>query len=303
MLDTLLEAGLPTPYGCRAGICQSCLLRASAGEIPDAAQEGLKHSLKEQGWFLACRCRPEGALRVDFEAAAPPPVAARIVSKQRLAPRVMGLWLEPDRALDYHAGQYVTAWRDDTTGRCYSLASLPEESLLEFHVARVDGGALSPWLHETAGVGDVLDLRGPIGDCFYSPDDPEQPLVLIGTGTGLAPLYGVVRDALRHGHSGPIHLFHGARTTAHLYYRDKLRALSDAFENLHYYPSVHDVDGATLPPDVMTGAIDQLVKHHLPALAGWRVFLSGAPDIVNHLRKQCFLAGAASGAIHADPFA
>lgn len=50
------------------------------------------------------------------------------------------------------------------------------------------------------------------------------------------------------------------------------------------------------------GALDQLVGERLPELSDWRVYLSGAPDIVNQLRKKGFLGCAASKEIHTDPF-
>lgn len=303
VLDTLLDAGLAVPYGCRAGACQSCLLRATSGEIPTAAQHGLKETLKAEGWFLACRCEPTSELSIDLEASSSPLLSAKVVDKQRLSPCVLGLWLETEEPFSYRPGQYLTLWRDASTARSYSLASLPEEGRLELHIARIDGGVLSPWLHDELQIGDRLEIQGPRGDCFYLPGDDEQPLLLVGTGTGLAPLYGIVRDALRQGHRGPIHLFHGARTSEFLYYRDKLTALASQVDNLHYHPSLVDTSGQAPTPAVETGPIDQILKRHLPVLEGWRVFLSGAPDIVNLLRKQCFLAGAPSQAIHTDPFA
>lgn len=301
VLDTLLDAGLKVSYGCRAGACQSCLLRASSGTIPDEAQQGLKETLKADGWFLACRCNPVDELTIDLAAAVVQKQTAQVVEKRLLSPRVMGLWLKTEQPLTYRAGQYVTLSDDDSVARSYSLASLPDETYLELHIARIDGGAVSSWIHDQLQGGDTLQLQGPMGECFYVEGKAEQPLLLVGTGTGLAPLYGVVRDALRNGHSGPIHLFHGARTVDYLYYYAELMALSAEHENLYYHPSL--VQASTLAPDeAELGPVDQLVLQHLPKLDGWRVYLSGAPDIVNQLRKRCFLAGAASKEIFTDPF-
>ncbi|MFO7592519.1 MAG: FAD-binding oxidoreductase [Pseudomonadota bacterium] len=302
VLDTLLEAGLNVAFGCRAGSCQSCLLRATAGKIPAEAQHGLKDTLKTQGWFLPCRCKPTETLTIDLNAGMPQLHQAKVVGKCLLSRRVMGLWLKCREPFDYRAGQYINLRRDQTTARSYSLAGLPHaDDYLELHIARIDGGAVSPWVHDELQVGESIEIEGPMGDCFYVSGTPEQPLLLVGTGTGLAPLYGIVRDALHNGHNGPIHLFHGARTNDYLYYYDELKRLSGRHENLHYHPSLVEA-AEPAPVDVEVGAVNELVARQLPELSGWRVYLSGAPDLVNQLRKQCFLAGAASNAIHTDPF-
>src|SRR5690606_27165718 len=61
-------------------------------------------------------------------------------------------------------------------------------------------------------VGDALrlgELRG--GALHYDPGWRERPLWLLAAGTGLAPLWGVLREALRQRHQGPIRLMHQAR--------------------------------------------------------------------------------------------
>jgi len=303
VLDTLLDAGLEVSYGCRAGACQSCLIRASAGTIPPEAQHGLKESLKAEGWFLACRCTPVDELTIDLSADSGQQLSAQVVKKQLLSPRVMGVWLQPQHPLAYRAGQYISLWCDNTSARSYSLASLPErDAHLELHISRVDGGLLSNWVHDELQCGDEVQIQGPMGDCIYIAGDSERPLLLVGTGTGLAPLYGVVRDALRQGHRGPIHLFHGARNLDYLYYHAELIALAKTHDNLYYHPSLVEAD-TTAPEGVEFGAVNQMVSRLLPKLEGWRVYLSGAPDIVNRLRTECFLAGASSREIYTDPFA
>ena len=62
---------------------------------------------------------------------------------------------------------------------------------------------MSGWLGTEARPGEAVRLQGPVGECFYVPGQPEQPLLLAGTGTGLAPLYGIVRDALAAGPHRP----------------------------------------------------------------------------------------------------
>jgi NAD(P)H-flavin reductase/ferredoxin len=298
VLEGLLRQGVEVPHSCRAGACQSCLMRAERGEVPAKAQVGLKETRKAQGYFLACACCPEGELEVAV-AGADVRVPSHIASLERLSDSVLRVRLRPEGDFEYRAGQYVSLLRADGLARGYSLASLPHEDGLELHVRRVAGGQMSGWLFEKARMGDVLDIQGPAGECFYVPGRPEQPLLLAGTGTGLAPLYGIVRDALAQGHTGPLWLFHGAVEASGLYLVEELRALQARYPQLQYRPSV------LRGPErvgVDVGALDALIKEACPRPVGWRAFLCGNPDLVLSLKKKLFLAGVSLKDIHADAF-
>ena len=65
VLEALLRQGVEISNSCRAGACQSCLLRAVSRAVPAVAQQGLKATLVEQGYFLSCVCRPEADLLLE----------------------------------------------------------------------------------------------------------------------------------------------------------------------------------------------------------------------------------------------
>jgi ferredoxin-NADP reductase len=157
---------------------------------------------------------------------------------------------------------------------------------------------MSGWLAAEARPGDAVQLQGPVGSCFYVPGRPEQPLLLAGTGPGLAPLYGIVRDALEAGHSGPIYLFHGARTPEGLYLCDALRELAERHAQLRYRPSV--LAGGSR--DVAEGPLDVLIRTECPKPVGFRAYLCGDPPLVLSLRKKLFLSGLSLKDLHADAF-
>lgn len=298
VLDGLLRQGVHVPHSCRAGACQSCLMKAVGGEVPEAARVGLKETLVAQGYFLACACRPAGDAALEVAGAEGLRVPARIASLEPLSLDVLRVRLATDAPLDYRAGQYVSLVREDGLARSYSLASLPREGALELHVRLVPGGAMSGWLGREARPGERVFLQGPAGSCFYVPGRPEQPLLLAGTGTGLAPLYGIVRDALEAGHTGPIWLFHGARTPEGLYLREALRELAERHPQLRYRPGV--LAGGTR--DIAEGPLDALIRTECPKPVGWRAWLCGDPPLVLSLRKKLFLAGLSLKDLHADAF-
>lgn len=298
VLDTLLRNGIKAPHSCKAGSCGSCLMRAAAGSVPVQAQSGLKDSWKAQGYFLACVCRPESDVVVS-SVGADAQLGATITGLNLLSEDVMQVRLRCDSQIDFRAGQYVTVLRQGGLARSYSIASLPEESELELHVRKIAGGQMSGWLHNEARAGERVSVLGPSGECFYVPGKQEQPLLLVGAGTGLAPLYGILRDALRHGHRGPIHLFHGALHKGGLYLVEELRGLVERHSQVAYTPAV--LNGAE-SDDFAVGPIDQIVLKRFPKLSGWRGYVCGDPSLVQLLKKKLFLSGMASRDIYADAF-
>lgn len=298
VLSALLRNGVHVSSSCRVGACQTCLMRATQGAIPAASQYGLKDSMKARGYFLACVCRPEEDLELKG-AGADIQAPAAIVGLDKLSSSVVRVRLKTERAFDYRPGQYAVILRDDGLARSYSIASLASEEALEMHVRRLPNGRMSSWLFDEAVVGDKVLLQGPSGECFYVAGQPEQPLLLAGTGTGLAPLFGILRDALALGHTGPIWLFHGALDPSGLYLVSELRTIAASHPNVTYLPCVLRGDEAG---DVRVGPLDQVLFKELPKLKGFRAFVCGDPALVAALKKKIFLAGAPLREIYADAF-
>jgi CDP-4-dehydro-6-deoxyglucose reductase len=148
-----------------------------------------------------------------------------------------------------------------------------------------------------ARTGDAISLRGPAGDCFYTAGDPAQPLLLVGTGTGLAPLIGICRDAIRQQHTGPIYLYHGSRDVDGLYLQSELRALSRSHANVHYIPVVPELESERTA--VM---LTRTIAAAHPSLAGWRGFVCGNPPAVSALKLKMFMLGMPSKEIFVDAF-
>ncbi|MGB0733342.1 MAG: FAD-binding oxidoreductase [Pontibacterium sp.] len=300
VLEALISEGHDIPNSCRAGSCQSCMLQATDGSIPAASQRGLKSTYVEQGMFLACCCHPEGDLTIQRrgDVAA---VAGTVVEKSMLTDSVLRLRIKA--ALDYRAGQYVNLIRpEDGLTRAYSIASVADkDDYLEFHIRVYPDGQFSRWAKDTLALGDALNVQGPFGDCFYTPMDQDDSVILAGTGTGLAPLYGIVYDALRQGHMGSMHLFAGAKTTSDLYLVDELIALSHKYPTFSFTPVVM-VDGGVMPEGVQVGDINAVIKAQYPKTTGMRAYFCGSETRVKNLRKQTFLGGASMQSIFCDLF-
>lgn len=266
------------------------------GDVPAKAQTSLSDAQLALNYFLSCQCVPQVNISVRRIETSALRQNAEVVEKFKLSDQVLCLRLKADMA--YLSGQYVTIWKDDSVGRSYSLASLPDQDeSLEFHIKLIEGGAVSGWLNNHIQTGDHLEIQGPMGQCIYTAK-PDQPLLLSAIGTGLAPIVGLLRHALSTNHAEPIHLVIGAKQAADFYLLDRLEAICQAHSNVH----LHLVTLEEASGEVRQADIYAYCKQQFPSLINWRVFLCGADSFVLKMRKQCFLSGAAMKDISADPF-
>jgi len=301
VLEALERGGEKIPSSCRSGVCQSCLLRAECGTVPRQAQAGLKERLVNENCFLACVCRPDENLKVVSVVDA---VAFRggveILSLDRMGLDVLAVTFKRPATLRFEAGQFMTFERGDGLSRSYSIASLPDETeTFNIHVRRVPQGKMSEWFHGKAQIGDTLIASGPTGECCYTGSDKKNPVVLIGTGTGVAPLWALARQALRSDHMGDVVIFDGALSEERLYLRDEIQTQATHLPKLSYHPCVLK---ASEKPGLRVGDLGQIVLDEVPALRLGTFYLCGDPNLVQPLRKKLFLAGIPLKKIFADPF-
>lgn len=300
VLETLLSNNVKVNNSCRAGTCQACILKAEEGHVPVKSQQGLKETLKIQGYFLSCVCFPQEDLIISSAANLQVPVT--ITDKKMLNYNVLSVRLKCEKEFIFHSGQFINLIRKDGLTRPYSIASLPSDGFLELHVRILPNGQMSTWLDTQAKIGEHLHIQGPSGECFYLANNKEQPILMVGTGTGLAPLYGILQDALKQEHQGEIHLFHGAFNVQGLYFTKELSRLAEMFPQFHYYPSALQGEDGKNDPITKIGAIDKLVFQTISKMKGWKAFLCGHPELVYLLKKQIFLAGVSLKEIYTDAF-
>lgn len=300
VLDALLRENVNISFACKKGTCHSCIIRSVDAAPPASAQSGLKDTQKNSYFFLACQCYPEQDMCIKLPDQSEFYANGTVVANSMLNRNTLLLIIAFKDAFEFKAGQFVNLQKPDGLTRSYSIANTPQASnTLEFHIRRLPGGRFSEWLHDELKAGDSIAVSEPRGHCFYLPDRKQQGLLLVGTGTGLAPLAGILTDALNHGHSGPIHLFHGSRHVEDLYRIDEMRELAERHENFHYTPCL---SGETVPDGFARGRANDIALISIADLKGWRVFLCGHPDMVNQMKKQAFLKGASMADIYADAF-
>lgn len=242
VLDALIRQGVDVSYSCKNGFFHSCMLRAEDGEIPQNAQQGLRSSHCDEGFFLPCVCHP-----ISDMALAPPGLngefrTAEVVSINPLNSSICRVSLRPEIELRHRAGQFINFRRADGLMRSYSLCNQPDNEILELHVKRMPGGELSNWIIDELQPGAKISIQGPNGG-FYLPENAiDKPILFIGPGSGLGALAAVVLDALGRGFTAPMRLYHGTSAGKGLYLRSAMANLAEANSNFRYVPCVSGID-------------------------------------------------------------
>lgn len=298
VLEAALRQGVMLPYSCRNGTCGSCKGNIETGEVhyPFHPPLALERGDIAEGSTLLCQAEPleDLVIRVrEIEAVRDIPVRilpARVTEKTLLAENVMRLRLSlpKNQRLQFLAGQYVDILVQGGKRRAFSIASPPlVEDEIELHIRHVDGGDFTGWVFDELKERDILRLEGPLGTFFVRNDLPERPMIMVGGGTGFAPLKSMVEDLIAHGDDRPIHLFWGARNTAELY----LRALPEkwAAEHSHIRFSSAISENPDEAGGSFSGFVHEAVIDTYPDLAGFDVYMSGPPAMID-AAKAAFLS-------------
>jgi ferredoxin-NADP reductase len=192
--------------------------------------------------------------------------AAQVVGLRDESPTARTLVLDVPSWPGHLAGQHVdvrlTAEDGYSAQRSYSIASAPGGSRLELTVQRLPDGEVSPYLTEELRAGDPLELRGPIGGWFVWRPEAQEPVLLIGGGSGVVPLMAMVRTRQTNGGAVPMRLIYSTREPDTLLYRDELERLGGRDDGLRV-----DLIYTRRAPEGWTDSVGRLDAARLAALA------------------------------------
>ena len=212
--------------------------------------------------------------------------------------RILWLAIEAGGPLAYSAGQYVELAFPGQPGRDYSMASRPDQALLEFHVREEPRGTVSRYVVGRLAPGAAVEARGPHGDAWLR-EDHARPMLCVAGGSGLAPIKAIVETALHRGMTQDIHLYFGVRAERDVYLEDQLAALAAGHPNLHPNVVLSEPDR---PSPRRTGLLGDAVLADFARFGGWKAYLAGPPAMVDGLGAHLLARGLGPRDLHADPF-
>lgn len=292
ILDACLRAGLWLPHACCHGLCATCKVQVTDGEVDhgDASPFALMDFERDEGKTLACCATLQSDVVIEADIDHDPdaqliPVRdfAGVVSRiETLTPTIKALFIQLDEAIHFQAGQYVNL-EIPTLGmrRAFSLASPPSSGTqIELNVRIVAGGQATGYLHERLKAGDAINLSGPYGR-FFVRKSAAVPMLFMAGGSGLSSPRSMILQLLEEGCTLPITLIYGQRSRDELYYHDEFMALSQRHPNLTYLPALsHELDSSDWQG--ARGFVHEVAKAHFGNdFRGQKAYLCGPPAMID----------------------
>ena len=163
--------------------------------------------------------------------------------------------------------------------RPYSIASSPHETdRIELVLNRVPGGPGSTYLfglHE----GDPTTFKGPVGG--FTLRENQRDVLLVATGTGIAPIRSMLWSLARRASTRRITLFWGLRSERDLYYQDELTILRQQLPNLSATITLSQPSGSWPGP---AGRVSPLVMDAVTTTSNLEVYLCGNGGMIRDVR-------------------
>jgi len=313
LLFSLQDEGIFIPSACGGkGTCAYCKVKVLDGggpvlptETPYLSAEELEKNVR-----LSCQVKVRNDLSIEIpeELFLIREFKVKVDRIEDLTDYIKGVTLEiveQDEGITYKPGQYIQLeipkykLSSGPEFRAFSMSSIPEHQKIELFIGLVEKGIVSTYVHDFLKEGEKLVMRGPFGDFYYRESD--RDILLVATGTGLAPILAILRHMKKEKIQRKATLFFGTWTEEDLYCVEELRSLEKELPAFTYVPTLSRV------PDNSSwkgarGRVTDLIEKQILEGADLDVYICGGPEMVDSCLGLLKKKGIALEQIYFDKF-
>ena len=303
ILSAALRAGIGLPYGCKNGACGSCKGQLMEGTVAHGShqQKALSDDEEAQGSALFCCAVPQTNIIIEAREIADSgdypikKIPCRVAKMEKLTDDVMlvSLQLPATERLAYRAGQYIEFILKDGKRRSYSMASAPHldqqidqqiGQQIALHIRHMPGGMFTDQVFSTMKERDILRFEGPHGS-FFLREDSEQPIILLASGTGFAPIKALIEHMSDQQYTRPVWFYWGGRRPKDLYMHELCLTWAQSLPHFNYIPVLSEATEADQWLG-RTGLVHHAVMEDHKNLENHQVYACGAPVMIDAAKRD-----------------
>lgn len=198
----------------------------------------------------------------------------KVIEKKFLTEDVILLSLLVPKDFSFQAGQFITMFLEKDSvkkPRSYSILNQPsQKGRLDFVIKLLEQGFASEIFREME-IGEEIEMKGPFGHFLFHPEGSEEHL-FIGTGTGLAPLYSMIKENVKKYPDKRFQLLLGMRYQKDIFMEEELKKLAKENKNFNYV--------ITLSREEWNGPRGRVQKHLPKNLKDKTFYICGLKELV-----------------------
>ncbi|NRB79296.1 MAG: 2Fe-2S iron-sulfur cluster binding domain-containing protein [Saccharospirillaceae bacterium] len=298
ILDDALVQSVPLEHSCKTGDCGACSADIISGEIENEHGE-----IVNSGVVLTCqsKAKSDAILKAHYY---PELVGQKL---QTIPCKVAGFELvtndimvvkfrfPPTAKFDYLPGQYIDLSFKGIK-RSYSIANAKQVSDgLELHIRNVPNGQMSAVIFGDLKQNHLMRFEGPKGTFFVKNND--KPLVLLATGTGIAPIKAIVEELVSNQDEREIHIYWGMQYASELYCKELIE-LAEQHQHIHF----NSVLSKELNEQSRQGYVQDTVCQDFDSLANYEVYACGSLQMIRDAKAALLNKKLPSNAFYSDAF-
>jgi Na+-transporting NADH:ubiquinone oxidoreductase subunit F len=312
LLSTLGENNIFIPSACGGrGTCAYCKVQVIEGGSMISPVEEPYLGLEERKSHVRLSCqvkvRKDIKIRVPKELLSAKKYRGKLLHKRPLTYDIVELRIEilEPNTIDFVAGQYIQLESEEYNGsdrvmRAYSISSPPsDKNHIELIIRKVPHGICTTWVFEHLKEGQEVVLSGPYGKFHLSNTNAE--IIFIAGGSGMAPIWGILRDMKERGITRRATYFFGALTQKDLFFVDELTKLQQEVPWFKFVPALSN-EPAESDWKGERGLITEVVARYMPDCSKHEGYLCGSPGMIDACIKVLTKAGMTEDRIFYDKF-
>ncbi|SFC87555.1 ring-1,2-phenylacetyl-CoA epoxidase subunit PaaE [Flexibacter flexilis DSM 6793] len=238
------------------------------------------------------------------------PITLRVAAVVQETPEAVSIAFEQN--LEYTAGQFLTIIAPiggHEVRRAYSLCSAPSSTdKPTIAVKTVPNGLMSNFLAKNLKAGDTLLSLPAMGNFALKAETAaKRHIVLVGAGSGITPLFAILKEVLQNEPNSYVSLVYGNRTEESIMFYEQLKQWQAS------YPTrLRVVHTLTQPPAQWSGAkgristelMDELLYQLAPAMPvqSTEYFMCGPQEMMDTVQNLLASKSVAKANVHRESF-
>ncbi|GLS90735.1 NAD(P)H-flavin reductase [Psychromonas marina] len=209
-------------------------------------------------------------------------VTCKVSSIEKLNDFLYRIFLAPQQAVSYKAGQYVSVVMGEKDKRHFSIANAPSSEVIELHIGATPENSYAMQVIEKMQSDGQVEVEIANGEAYLR-EQSVRPMIIVAGGTGFAYAKSIIEQVVALKLTNPVHLYWGVKEQDHFYLEEQAKQWDETYQNIHFHPVVELADEQWQGAQ---GYVHQAVLKDFSDLSAFDVYVVGRFEMAKVVRED-----------------